>query len=223
MSVQLTQPQIAEHILYPESDGQPMGETDLHRQIMTAVIAALEDRYRDEPEVYVSGNLSVYYEKGDPTAVFAPDAFVVFGVPKHVRRTYKLWEEGQKGPDVVFEITSESSSLDDEGKKKVICRRLGVREYFLFDPQEEYLDPPLQGFRLDGFYYMPIRPDENGQLYSELLDVYLRRENRNLRLIDAQTGEKLLTPQEAQEARRQAEAEVARLQAELNRLRQNKE
>lgn len=211
--------EIREEIIYPESDGAPMGETDLHRLIMTAIIEALRDYYRNDPQVYVSGNLFIYYEKGNPAAVFAPDAFVVFGVPKKERRTYKLWQENNKAPDVVFEITSASTSLQDEGTKMVLCRRLGVKEYFLFDPYREYLEPRLQGYRLRAKSYVPIRPGAQGELYSEVLNLNLVTEQRQLRLIDARTGERLLTPLEAQAARRQAEAEIARLKEELERLR----
>ena len=65
---------------YPESDGRPMAETDLHRAEMTDLIAMLEARYADRADVYVSGNLLLYYRQGDPRAAVAPDVFVVFGV-----------------------------------------------------------------------------------------------------------------------------------------------
>ncbi len=210
MAMLAISPEQTEEIYYPESDGKPMGETDWHRKAMMALIEMLEARYRDRQDVYVSGNLFVYYEKGKPSSVFAPDAFVVFGVSKRERRTYKLWEEGGKAPDVVFEVSSESTSLEDEGSKKVICRRLGVSEYFLYDPEQAYLEPPLQGFRLTNGRYQLLTPDANG-LYSQQLDLYLRLEGQQLRLIDAATGEHLLTPQEAQ-------AELARLRSELAKL-----
>jgi Uma2 family endonuclease len=222
MTMLAISPELTEEIYYPESDGKPMGETDIHRDAMVDLIEMLKNRYRNRPDVYISGNLFIYYEKGKPTSVFAPDAFVVFGVPKRKRRSYKLWEEKGKVPDVVFEVSSESTSLEDEGSKKVICRRLGVSEYFLYDPEQAYLEPPLQGYRLvngerRGSHtaasgrYQPITPDAHG-LYSQQLDLYLRLENQQLRLIDAPTGMPLLTPQEAQ-------AEVARLRAEVEKLR----
>lgn len=218
MNILTISPELREDIYYPESDGQPMGETDVHRDAMIALIEMLKDHYRNRQDVYISGNLFVYYEKGRPSAVFAPDAFVVFGVPKHERRTYKLWEENGKSPDVIFEVSSESTSLEDEGSKKVICRRLGVSEYFLYDPEQAYLEPPLQGFRLVNGRYQPINPATNG-LYSQQLNLYLQLDGKQLRLIDAQTGERLLSPAEAQAARRQAEAELADLRAELETLR----
>lgn len=90
-------------VVYPETDGEPMAETDTHRDLMAeALIYPLKEYFRDQPDVYVSGNLLLYYEEGNPRASVAPDVFVVFGIPKGKRRIYKLWEE-EKAPDVVVE------------------------------------------------------------------------------------------------------------------------
>ncbi len=81
---------------YPESDGTPLAETDAHCfQMIDALIHPLRTRYRQQDDVYISGNLFFYYEEGNPRAVVAPDVFVVFGVPNKKRRTYKLWQEGE--------------------------------------------------------------------------------------------------------------------------------
>src|SRR6266516_2548739 len=101
-------PTAPQRIEYPESDGRPLGETDAHRREILAIIAMLELFFADHADVYVSGNLMFYYEKGNPSAVVSPDVFVVKGVAKEERRTYKLWEE-QKPPVAVFEITSRST------------------------------------------------------------------------------------------------------------------
>src|SRR5215218_6188998 len=122
-------------IYYPESDGQPMAETDLHRDEMFDLIQALKRRYRGVPDVYVSGNLFFYYIKGDPRAVVAPDVFLVKGVEKRPRRTYKLWEEGRV-PSLVIELTSDSTRDEDLSRKKLCYERLGVEEYFLHDPYQ---------------------------------------------------------------------------------------
>ena len=90
-------------IEYPESDGQPVAETDRHRDLMFDLIAATRHHFRDVPDVYVSGNLFVYFVEGDPRECVAPDFFLVRGVPKGQRRTYKVWEEG-KAPEVVIEV-----------------------------------------------------------------------------------------------------------------------
>jgi Uma2 family endonuclease len=120
-------------IEYPESDGQPMAETDLHRDEMIELILALTRRYQDVPDVYVSGNLFLYYVQGDPRAVVAPDVFLVRGVPKRKRRIYKLWEEGRV-PSLVIELTSDNTQDEDIDRKKSLYQRLGVEEYFLHDP-----------------------------------------------------------------------------------------
>jgi Uma2 family endonuclease len=192
----------------------------------------LTDYYRSAPDVYVAGNLFIYYAEGDPEARFAPDVFVVFGVPRHNRRTYRLWEEKQ-APAVVFEVSSRKTWLEDAGNKKALCARLRVAEYFLYDPEADYLTPSLQGFRLDNGDYRPIPPEADGALFSDVLKLKLRLEDNLLRLIDPATGERLLKPGEALQARRESEARaeaeaaaraeaetrLAALEAELKHLR----
>jgi Uma2 family endonuclease len=117
------------HVVYPESDGQPMGESDLHRDEMTDLIAVLKERFRAAADVYVAGNLFVYFSQGDSRAVVAPDVFLVRGVAQEYRRVYKLWDEG-KPPSLVIEVTSRHTA-DDLGRKKDCYERLGVEEYFL--------------------------------------------------------------------------------------------
>jgi len=95
---------------------------------------------------WVSSNQYVYYVLGNTKKRFAPDVMVVFGIEKRKRRVYKLWE----GPVPVFilEVTSNETKYKDTVTKKKLYERLGVKEYFLYDPLGEYLDPPLQGYRL---------------------------------------------------------------------------
>ena len=117
----------------------------------------LEQHFAGSSDVYISGNLMFYYEEGQPSAVVSPDVFVVKGVPKRERRTYKLWEE-RRAPVTIFEITSRSTRLEDKGNKRELFAMLHVPEYFLFDPLTEYLKPPLQGFVLRGDEYIPLKP-----------------------------------------------------------------
>src|ERR671932_1014426 len=221
----VTPPHTTPQIVYPERDGKPMAETDTHRQVMMDTITTLADFFRDRPDVYVAGNLLLYYEEGNPAASVAPDVFVVVGVPKHPRRIYKLWEEGQS-PAVVIEVTSRSTRLDDLGTKRVLYESLGVPEYFLFDPLAEYLHPPLQGYRLANGEYVRLEAEPDGALASQRLGLRLRPEDGHLRLINAATGDLLLRPDEVADAQRvaaerlaAAEAEIAQLRAELARLR----
>ena len=204
-------------IEYPESDGKRMAETPAHRKAMTDTIEMLTDFFRDAPNVYVSGNMMMYYEEGDPTASVSPDVFVVKGVPKGERRTYKLWVE-KRPPNVVFEFTSRSTRLEDSGNKKALYAMLGVREYFVCDPLGEYLEPPLQGFVLERGEYRRLPAESDGSVMSDELGLRLKLEGNQLRLCVAATGERLLTPAEAQEKAREAEQKLAQAQEEIERL-----
>ena len=206
-------------IEYPESDGMPMGETDLHRDWMVRILDILRVRYRGQ-RVYVASNLLVYYEEGDPSKYVVPDDFVVKDCDPHSRRTFKIWEE-RRVPDVVFEVTSRSTRRNDEVFKPQIYRGLEVKEYFLYDPTSEYLRPPLQGFRLEQGEYTRITADERGVLRSEQLGIALRLDGNELVMCDGRSGEVLRTDTEAAEAARAAaEARAAALEEENRRLRE---
>src|SRR5215475_4655569 len=204
---------------YPDTDGLPMAESDFQRKPLTYAVEALDIYFQDRPNVYVSGNLFLYYREGDPRAVVAPDVFVVFGAEKRDRSSYKLWEE-PKAPDFVLEITSKSTRSEDQESKPQIYTQLGVREYVQYDPTGDYLKPPLQGLRLVAGTYEPLpvteRPEGRLVLYSAVLELELHLEDGQLHFYAAETGQKLLTHREAEQARLQAEQ--ARLQAEQARL-----
>ena len=142
----LRERELAATIYYPESDGEPMAETDVHLQCMVDLRVALKDFFRDV-DVYVGCNMLLYYIEGDPSKSVAPDVFVARGVGKHQRRIYKLWEEGRP-PEVVIEVSSRKTWRQDMFTKFQLYQRLGVKEYFIFDPEYDYLVEPLVGFRL---------------------------------------------------------------------------
>ncbi len=201
-------------IEYPESDGKPIGETDWHISVILYLRTALRYHFRHIADLYVAADMIFYYdyEEGNPQFNKVPDIFVVKGISKEDRATYKLWEEGVV-PCVIFEITSRSSRWQDVGEKKGLYEYLGVREYFLFDPLDEYLKPRLQGFRLVNSSYQPINLSPDGTLYSEELDLLLEPEGRTLRLVDAKTGEIIPSMEESAE-RAEIEAERARAEAQ---------
>ena len=199
-------------VFYPESDGQPMAESDVHRDLMIDLIAMLREYFHDDPQVYISGNLFLYYQEGNPRRVVAPDVFVVKGVPGGRRRIYKLWEEGRP-PDVVFEVTSPSTRGEDLRTKHALYARLGVTEYFLFDPLDEYLRPPFQGYRLEQGQYRPLRPAEDGSLWSAVLGLELRPHGERLRLFDPESQRWLPLPEEETAARRAAEVQATTAEA----------
>jgi Uma2 family endonuclease len=187
-------------IEYPSGDGKPMAETEVHLKDMIDAIQVLSDHFAGDSNVYVCGNLLLYYEEGNPRKHVSPDVLITFGIPKQPNRDYYLvWKEG-KAPDVVFEITSKSTKREDQKKKFEIYRDiLKVSEYFMFDPRQEYLDPPLLGFRLVDGDYVAIEPID-GRLPSQALGLYLERDGTSLRVVDPATWRRLPTRLEARES-----------------------
>ncbi len=205
-------------IEYPTGDGKPMAETEIHLDELIDAIQVLRDWFAGEPNVYVNGNMLLYYEEGNPRKHVSPDLLVALGIRKEPKRDYYLvWKEG-KAPDFILEITSKTTRREDEKKKRVLYRDvLKVPEYFLFDPRAEYLDPPLQGFRLIGGEYVRIEPIA-GRSPSEVLGLHLEREGQHLRLFDPIKGERLLTRLEARDAaERRADEERQRADQERQR------
>jgi Uma2 family endonuclease len=199
-----------------------MAESDFQREPLTYAVEALGAYFQQCADVYVSGNLFIYYEEGNQEAVVAPDVFVVFGAPKHRRSSYMLWNE-PKAPDFVMEITSRRTRSQDQGPKRGTYAFLGVQEYVQYDPTSDYLRPPLRGLSLAGDNYelMPttILPDGTLTLYSNVLGLELRLAHGVLRFVDPTSGQRLLSHREAEQARQEAdrarqEAERARQEAE---------
>ena len=204
---------------YPGSDGKPMGETLIHGRCIHDVLYVLHGFFAERADVLVAGDNFIYYEEGNPRASVVPDVFVVFGAVKNEYReggwrdVYKVWEE-PKGPDFVLEVTSRSTRREDLVQKRSLYGRLGVGEYFLFDPKGEYLEPRLQGMRLSGGEYErlgEVRLPGGGVegLWSEALGLYLHGRGRELRLYDPVDGRDLRTHEEEVAARRVAEARAA--------------
>jgi Uma2 family endonuclease len=143
-------------IIYPESDGQPMTESDATRDYLLYCVGVLENYFRSRTDVYVSGNLFIYYQEGNTKKTISPDVFVVFGVSQRKRRSYKTWQEGNQVPQFVLEVTSRSTRKQDEVAKPELYASLGITEYFQYDPTGDYLNPQLKGQRLVDGVYQPL-------------------------------------------------------------------
>ena len=207
---------------YPSSDGKPMAENDAQRNAIMYGISALARHFKDRPDVYVSGNLLIYYEEGNPRVSIAPDVFVAFGVGKRERPNYKLWEEG-RAPAFVLEVASPSTWRDDLGRKRSVYARLGVREYWQYDPAGEHLPARLHGERLtpSGYERQPVATALDGTLTlrSETLGLELRAApGREMRFRNPATGDDLRSHDEEAEARLDAEARAADAEARVAEL-----
>ena len=203
-------------IFYPEEDGKPMAVSDLHRWILMRILQVLEAYFADRPEVYVSGDILMYYVEGDPRKSVSPDVLVAFGLGKKRRGNYKVWEEG-KVPDFVMEFSSKSTYQNDLEHKMELYASLGIQDYFLYDAEGLYLPSPLMGFTLVDGVYVPISPGADGGLHAATLGLDFHVSDEGLELYDSVTSEWLQTPMESATARAEtaeARAETAEARAE---------
>ncbi len=205
--------QSAPAIVYPESDGMPMAETDRHRDLMIDLIQTLKHHFWQANDVYVSGNLFIYYEEGNPRKSISPDVFVVFGVEKKLRNTYLTWNEANT-PDFVLEVASPNTFREDMGKKKdLYASLLAVKEYYIYDPLGQIV-PSFIGYRLIDGEYQEIE-FVNDRLPSAVLGLELGEHEGVLRLYDPNNSQWLQTPPErAETAEARAETAEARAQQE---------
>ncbi|MGH2588846.1 MAG: Uma2 family endonuclease [Dehalococcoidia bacterium] len=208
----------------PSSDGMPM-ETHRHVLQMTLLMDVLMVLWADRTDVFVGGNMFVYFSPDQLlTQDFrGPDVFVVFGgVEARERKSWIVWQEGGRGPDVVIELLSESTAQRDKTEKKRIYQdRLRVPEYFWYDP----FSAELVGFALLDGEYQPITPDAAGRLPCGPLDLTLRRWNGTYGGVEATwlrwaTADGSLLPTAAElaaEQERRAEDEQRRADEERQR------
>jgi len=179
---------------YPESDGEPMAETPKHQQVMIDCMDTLRRHFREVPDVFIAGNMFLYYEEGNPRKSISPDVFMVHGVSEKDIRTYKTWEHPPT-LDFVLEVASPSTIENDlTRKKEIYATLLRVKEYYIYDPYHES-DPFFIGFRLVGEVYQEI-PFVDGRLSSRVLGLELGEYEGLLRLYNPVTSVWLLPSQE---------------------------
>ncbi len=201
---------------HPDEDGRSLGETDYHTVALIWLREALQDHFAGHADVYVGSKLIYYWQEGDRTQRRDPDGLVAKGVRgNHRRRSFRLWEE-KRVPCTFFEIASKRTWRVDLYDKPALYARLGIKEYFLFDPEGPYLDPVLQGFRAVKGQPRSMKPAKDGTLVSRELGLRLVPEGEMLRLQDLATGEPIPTRIErAEQEKQRAEA----LEAKIERLR----
>ena len=185
---------------------EPSLESDLHLQQITILIGCLERLWQERNNYYASGNLTIYYneEQLKKRDFCGPDFFVVLDTEKRPRKSWVVWGEQGKYPNVIVEILSDSTANIDRNKKKILYQNtFRTPNYFWFDP--ESLE--LQGFRLIAGQYQAIAANENGYLWSEQLELYLGIFERKLRYFTP-TGELVLTAAEAELQEREAKEQA---------------
>jgi Uma2 family endonuclease len=198
------------------SDEPPL-ESDFHRDQIDLLIRILRWWWRHREDVYVSGNLTIYYNQDQLKSrdFRGPDFFVVLGTEKKDRRSWVVWGENGQYPNLILEILSDSTKRVDKGPKKDLYQNtFRTPDYFWFDPETS----EFQGFHLVDGRYETIQPTEQGWLWSQQLELYLGVFDNKLRFFTPD-GQLVPSPEElADQARQraeQAEQEVERLRAQL--------
>ena len=203
-----------DELLYPTSDGKPMGETDKHVKQLARLLDVLETHFASEPDVYVSGNNMMYYEEGNPRKRVCPDIYVTIGIPKQERRSYKIWVEG-KAPDFILELLSGETRKRDFGFKKRLYQNLfQTKEYFLFDPDTE----ELYGYRLVEKRYRLVKPDAGSKFFSSVLGLLFGVDAQGWLRVYRPNGTLLKTQQELATENNELTAEVIELSGEVANL-----
>ena len=224
-------------IEYPESDGRPIAENTLQFEWIVTLKGGVETLFRDDPSVFVAGDLLWYPVEGKPTLRTAPDVMVVFGRPKGHRGSYQQWHEEGIAPQVVFEVLSPGNRAGEMERKFQIYDRFGVQEYYIYDPDRGdlvgwrrgddglELIPEMMGFqspRLKILFEPGEGPNNlriigsDGRPFATYLEVVERAEAEHVR------AEAEHARAEAEQARAEAEharAEAERVRAETERLR----
>ncbi len=211
-------------IIYPEQREDDMGETSIHAKLVHRLLQMLLHFFEQRDEVFISPNMNLYYEKGDPNKWYAPDILIAFGVPNHERPSYHIWKENV-APQVIFEVSSERTWKIDISEKLEIYGQLGVEEYYILDPEFKYLPAPIMAFHHQNDRLLAATVND-GRIYSSRLELEIVRTENNFRLFDPQAKQFLRTLEESEgeleRLKAKSENEVEKLKAEIERLKAEK-
>jgi Uma2 family endonuclease len=211
-----TPPSAETEVIYPESDGQPMADNTKQFRWIVTIQGGIDALFRDNPNVFVAGDLLWYPVEGNNTLRVAPDTMVVFGRPKGDRGSYLQWREDNIAPQVVFEVLSPGNSAKEMLKKLAFYDRYGVEEYYIYDPD----DGELLGWQRQGKTLVNIASIIGW--VSPRLGIKFTLKNGNL-VIYRPDGERFLTylelEQQRQQERQRAEQERERADKLAERLR----
>jgi len=205
-----------------------MSENSAQFQLILYLVQVLAYYYRVENWFVIGDMMLIYPAIENSRHSISPDVLVFKGIEisQEERKYMASWRisDNRPAPPVVFEISSDATWRNDiergEQQKPNIYGRIGVKEYYAYDPFKERV---WQGEprRLLGWRYeesgklIALEPDKRGWLWSEELDSWLGEAGEYLRLYD-QNGVRRLTEAEAgNEAREAAEARILELEAQL--------
>lgn len=191
--------------IYPSEEPKKMGETDYQHIQISILEQMLRVFLTDRKDVYMASDLILYYEEGNPNRRCAPDLMVCFGVENKKRRSYKLWEE-KVVPQFVVEVASKETWEKDVTTKRRLYEKLGVKEYYVLDPEYKYLPQPMLVYRLE-FGELVRVSVQNNRIFSEVLNLDLVNTGEDFRFFDTEKDKFLPTI-----------ADISAMQEEIERL-----
>jgi len=206
-------------VYYPEERDDDMGESSVHIRLLANLLSILKLYFKNR-HVFLSGNMNLYFEKGNSRRWFAPDLLVAFGVPNVERSSYLLFRE-RVFPQVIIEIASEKTWRNDIDEKLRTYDQYGAEEYYVFDPEAAFLSSPLIAYRRQGDILAEVEAIDN-RFFSPRLNLEIVWAQNDFRFYNPNANEFLRTLEESEAARQNAESQVERLKAEIERLKAQK-
>lgn len=202
--------------VYPSRDGKRMAENTEQFNEIVRLKENFEIVYRDDPHVFVAGDLLWYPIEGDIKTRQAPDTMIAFGRPKGRRGSYVQCREGGIAPQVVFEVLSPGNRAGEMQRKFEFYQQFGVEEYYVYDPDRGTLRVWLrQGERLEE------RKLENGTWTSARTGVRMDISSGKLKCWRPD-GDPFFSPREMDALKREAQERAAQLQTEKTLLQTEK-
>ena len=207
-------------------DPEPVEDAMQQLPTITRIYPMIEGHFSDRPDVLVTGEAYLCWDRSNRNAKLSPNCMVALGInPADVelRNGYLIWEIG-KPPDVVIEVASETTARADLTRKRERYASLGIAEYWRLDPSggDRYGDP-LVGEYLSGGEYrrIELHEDDDGLVWarSEAMGINLRWDGLRFATQDPVTGYTMLGLVEANETALQERAarEAAEARAEQER------
>jgi Uma2 family endonuclease len=216
-------------IIYPESDGKPMADNTKQYRWIVTIAGGLNELFKNNPNVFVAGNLLWYPVMSHPEICVAPDALVVFGRPKGDRGSYRQWAEENLPPQAVFEVLSPSNSQLEMKAKQAFYDRYGVEEYYIYDPDTTRLTGWIRrGERLEPIAQMKGWVSPSLEIRFELdgpggeLKIY-RPDGRPFASYEELTDQRDQEQQRADQERQRADQERQRADQERQRAEQERQ
>jgi Uma2 family endonuclease len=215
---------VLDDVIFPPGDllsDEPPLENELHLRQFILLIQCLEWLWRDRQDFYAFGNLTIYYSPRQRKSekFRGPDFFVVLGTERKTRKSWVVWEEDGKYPNVIVEVLSPKTAKIDRGLKKQIYQdTFRTPDYFWFDP----ITLEFKGFHLVDGRYQELLANEQGWLWSEQLRLWLGVHESMLRLFTPE-GQLIPAPEEVIEQERQLKEQERQLKEQERQLKEQEQ